>query len=251
MTLSGRPELLVVVHDEISYTAGAGEELSFGRGRSVTVRIGGNDPFMHRRAGSFRWIGARWELHNDGSRCVLDVELDGGFEARIAAGADPLILPPGAYGSVRVLTPAPQALAFATPPTPRPDPIYGAATTDGDGDPTVDPRSALGLSDQEVLMLVALCEPRLRNPRLHAFVVPTTAELCDRLGITPKRVEDLVDSLSLKVSRHVAGVIGSNDGRAVTRRHRIAAFALDARCVTTSDLRLLDRSTRGSPRRST
>ena len=88
-------------------------------------------------------------------------------------------------------------------------------------------------------MLVALCEPRLREPRLQSFEVPSTAAVCSRLDITKKRAEDLVDSLSLKLASHVGGVIGNNDGRAVTRRHRIAAFALDTRCVTVSDLRRL------------
>jgi hypothetical protein len=100
-------------------------------------------------------------------------------------------------------------------------------------------RDLIGLTEPEIRMLVALCEPRLRNPREQAFVVPTTAEVCGRLGISPKRAEDLVDSLSVKLSRHVGGIIGNNEGRAVTRRHRIAAFALDTRCVTVADLRLL------------
>jgi hypothetical protein len=235
-------DVLVVVHQQISYKAGPGPgvDVTFGRGNAMTVRIGIDDPFMHRRAGSFRWVDGRWELHNDGSRCAMDVEVDGGFDARIAAGADPLILPAGAYGSVHVLTPVHQTLSFATPPAPRPP----APPIDEDDDAresaTVGLREALGLSEQETRMLVALCEPRLRNPRLKAYVVPSTGELCARLDINPKRAEDLIDGLATKMARHVIGVIGSNDGRAVTRRHRIAAFALDTRCVTVSDLRLLD-----------
>lgn len=237
------PGVLVVVYEQVSYTAKAGADLTFGRGRSATVRVGVDDPFMHRRAGSFRWVDDRWELHNDGSRCALDVEVDGGLEARISAGADPLILPAGAYGLVHVLTPVLRTLSFATPPIPR----EAAPPEDDDEDDlrdlsTVGIREMLGLNELETRMLVALCEPRLRNPRLKAYVVPSTGELCDRLEIKPKKVEDLVDGLATKMSQHVVGVIGSNDGRAITRRHRIAAFALDTRCVTVSDLRLLDAS---------
>jgi hypothetical protein len=236
-----RDDVLVVVYEQVSYTATAGSHLTFGRGKSMTVRIGTDDPFMHRRAGSFRWLDGRWELHNDGSRCALDVEVDGGFEARISAGADPLILPAGAYGSVRVLTPIHRTLSFATPPVPR---VRHPLDDEDDDDlrdlSTVGLREMIGLNDLETRMLVALCEPRLRNPRLKAYVVPSTSELCDRLDIKPKKVEDLIDSLATKMAQHVVGLIGSNDGRAVTRRHRIAAFALDTRCVTVSDLRLLD-----------
>lgn len=238
-----RTDVLVVVHDQVSYGAQPGMDLTFGRGRSATIRLGVEDPSMHRRAGSFRWVDGRWELHNDGARCVLDAELDGGFEARIAAGASPLILPHGAYGTVHVLTPTPRVLAFATPPAPRPRFV---PDHEEEEDPheasTAGLRAILGFSDGETRMLVALCEPRLRRPRSKVYDIPTTAELCERLGVSAKKVEDLVDGLALKMSRHVPGLIGSNAGRAVTRRQRIAAFAIDTRCVTVSDLRLLDDS---------
>jgi len=239
----GAGDVLVVVYEQVSYTARPGSEVTFGRGTKASVRIGVDDPFMHRRAGSFRWEDGRWELHNDGARCMLEVDVDGGFQARISAGADPLILPAGAYGSVRVLTPILRTLSFATSPKPR---TGSFPNEEDDGDEiselsTVGLREMLGLNPLETRMLVALCEPRLRNPRLKAYVVPSTSELCERLDVVPKKVEDLVDSLATKMAQHIGGVIGSNDGRAITRRHRIAAFALDTRCVTVSDLRLLDR----------
>lgn len=234
-------DVLVVVYEQVSHTACAGSEVTFGRGSKASVRIGVDDPFMHRRAGSFRWVDGKWELHNDGGRCALEVEVDGGLEARISAGADPLILPTGAYGSVRVLTPVHRTLSFATPPTPRAIFVADEEEDDGIQDlSTVGLRAMLGLTTQETRMLVALCEPRLRNPRLKAYVVPSTGELCARLDIKPKKVEDLIDGLVTKMAQHVVGIIGSNDGRAITRRHRIAAFALDTRCVTVSDLHLLD-----------
>lgn len=242
---AGGGDVLVVVHDQVSYSAVPGTVLTFGRGRTASIRLAVDDPSMHRRAGSFQWVDGRWELHNDGTRCVLDVELDGGFEARIAAGASPLILPPGAYGTVHVLTPTPRVLAFATPPTQR---TRFVPDEEEEEDPheasTVGLREILGINESETRMLVALCEPRLRRPRSKVYEIPTTAELCARLGISPKKVEDLVDGLVLKMSRHIPGLIGSNSGRAVTRRQRIAAFAIDTRCVTMADLRLLDDSSR-------
>jgi hypothetical protein len=223
-----------------SYSAPPGTEVNFGRAATATIQIGSHDRHVHRRAGSFRWVAGYWELHNDGTTTTLQVNLDGGLEARIAVGAHPLIIPSGAHGNVRVLTPTPYDIEFSTPvstvvsglPEPTEDDLEGL---------TIDPRNGLGLNETETLMLVALCEPRLRDSHLPAFTIPSTKDLCSRLDITPKKAEDLVDSLVTKLASHVDGVIGSNDGRAVNRRHRIAAFAIDTRCVTVQDLRLLDR----------
>jgi len=227
-----------------------GDEVVFGRGSGATIRIGVADPHVHRRAGSFRWAGGRWELHNDGEIATLEVHLVGGLEARVFVGSHPFVLPWGAHGTVRTLTPVPYALSFDTfGASPGDGRQSATASESGDGldcqggsglNETTSPRSRLGLLPSEVKMLVALCEPRLRDPRLPAFTIPTTKDVCARLGITPKRAEDLVDGLVRKLAPYVDGVIGTNDGRAVNRRHRIAAFAIDTRCVTVRDLRLLE-----------
>lgn len=119
---------------------------------------------------------------------MLDVELDGGFEARIATGASPLILPPGAYESVHVLTPTPQVLAFATPPAQRavfvPD---KEEEEDPDEASAVVLRRILAFNEAETRLLVALCEPRLRRSRTKVYDLPTTAELCARLGLSVKK----------------------------------------------------------------
>jgi hypothetical protein len=232
-------DVLKVDHDGRVYTAAPGTILTFGRGSACEVRIGADDPTVHRRVGSFHWKGGHWQVHNDGSRCALDVAIEGGIAARIAAGADPLSLPHSAHGTLHILTLHPLSLSFATPQALEQAEAEVPVSDDIDGATTMGMREMLGLSSQELQMLVALCEPRLRDPRLQSFEVPSTSAVCSRLGISKKRAEDLVDSLSMKLASHVGGVIGSNDGRAVTRRHRIAAFALDTRCVTVSDLRHL------------
>ena len=161
------------------YVAPAGTDITFGRSDASTIQIGADDLHMHRRAGSFRWNAGRWELHNDGAVSALDVHVDGGFTARISAGSDALVLPSDASGSVEVLTAPPRSLDFTTP-------AASALSTQGEsGDlineaATVGLRDLIGLTEPEIRMLVALCEPRLRNPREQSFVVPTTAEICDR-----------------------------------------------------------------------
>jgi hypothetical protein len=149
-----------------------------------------------------------------------------------------LILPPGASGSVRVLTPQVQVLEFVTPSLIRLAAFEEEEDT-VDETSTVELRDLFGLNRNELRMLVALCEPQLRDTRLEYFVVPSAAEVCSRLQISAKQGEDLVDRLTQKLAPHVPGLIGSNAGRAVNRRHRIAMFALTTRCVTGRDLRLL------------
>ena len=212
--------------------------VTFGRGTAVTIRVGVNDLQVHRLVGSFMWANGNWLLNNDGNSTTLAVEVDGGLQATIAVGAHSLILPSGASGSVRILTPAPYVLTIETG-TGDGTSVESVDLGDDLDSPTIDVRHGLGLTDAEFTMLVALCEPRLLDPSLPAFTVPSTRDVCDRLGIPAKRAEDIIDSLVTKVTPFVDGVSGSNKGRAMNRRHRIAAFALETRCVVPRDLRLL------------
>ncbi len=224
---------------DFTYSAEPGDDISFGRGARATIKIDPNDRHLHRRTGSFRWSSGGWELHNDGDTATLAVDILGGLEAKIPPGSHSLILPRGATGAVRILTPTSYLLAFTTPESDVSEGAHPLAEDDLEG-LTMDPRSGLGLTEKEVQMLVALCEPRLLDPQLPAFTIPTTKDICARLGISTKRAEDLVDSLVNKLAPYVEGLSGSNDGRAVNRRHRIAAFALDTHCISRRDLRLLD-----------
>ncbi len=230
---------LLVGHDEDRYVGRPGDAVTFGRGTGVTVRIGMDDLHVHRLVGSFVWANGNWVLNNEGNSTTLAVAIDGGLQATIAVGAHPLILPTGATGTVRILTPSPYVLAIETGTG---DGQFVDSVELGDDldSPTIDVRQGLGLSDAEFDMLVALCEPRLLDPSLPAFTVPSTKDVCERLGIPAKRAEDIIDSLVTKVTPFVDGVSGSNQGRAMNRRHRIAAFALETRCVVPRDLRILD-----------
>ena len=224
---------------DFTYTAMPGDEITFGRGTRSTIVIDHRDLHLHRRTGSFRWEGGGWELHNDGDVATLAVDILGGFEAKISPGAHPLILPKGATGAVRILTPMTYLLAFTTPPATEPEAVRSTPDDEVEG-LTMDPRSGLGLTDNEIQMLVAMCEPRLLDPRLPAFTIPATKDICSRLGINAKRAEDLVDAMVTKLAPYVEGLAGSNDGRAVNRRHRIVAFALETHLITRRDLRMLD-----------
>jgi hypothetical protein len=234
--------VLTVYFDGVKFEGRPGVDITFGRSATMTIRVGPADLQVHRRVGAFHWVPTReqWQLQNDGSTSALEVRIDGGLEAKIAVGAHPMALPADARGMVRILTPMAYELGFVTPSQSQDQSADFDLADDGLDAPTVDPRRGLGLSDAEFTMLVALCEPRLRDPHLPVFTVPSTKDVCARLGITAKKAEDLVDGLAVALSSHVDDVVGSNQGRAVNRRHRIAAFAIDTHCVTARDLRLLE-----------
>jgi hypothetical protein len=219
--------------------AGPQDVVTFGRGATATVRVGTDDRHVHRLVGSLACVNGNWLLTNEGSVVALAVSIEGGLEATIEVGSHPLILPNGAKAVVRILTPRPYGLEVTTGPGGGAERQAVEFGEDLDA-PTIDVRQGLHLTDPEFAMLVALCEPRLMDPALPAFTVPSTKDICLRLGISAKRAEDLIDSLVTKLAPFIDGVSGSNDGRAVNRRHKIAAFALETRCVGRRDLRMLD-----------
>ncbi len=223
----------------IGATGIPGDVITFGRGTSCTLRLGDGDLHVHRLVGSFGWSNGSWTLNNEGSTVSLVVSVEGGLKATIDVGSYPLVLPNGARAVVRIMTPKPYEVEVRTGGG---DATAVSMIEVGDhlDAPTVDIRQGLGLTDAEFAMLVALCEPRLIDPGLQAFTVPSTKEICTRLGISSKRAEDVIDNLVNKLLPFVDGVSGSNQGRAVNRRYRIAAFAIETRCVTDRDLRILD-----------
>jgi hypothetical protein len=234
-----KPHELTVVFGDSAKTIRDGGDTSFGRGAGATIQVGVGDLHVHRVCGVFRWGTGHWELHNLGAVTTLEVQIEGGLGAKVQVGSHPLILPSNSRGTVRILTPGPYELTFAVTS----DPVRVTPFEDYEGvddTMTLNGGAGLGLTEPEHLMLVALCELRLRDPSLSPLAIPSTRHICARLGITAKRAEDLVDALVIKLAPYVDGLIGSNAGRAVSRRHQIAAFAYEIRCVSTNDLRLLD-----------
>lgn len=237
---------LAVTFDDAVHVAAPGERVTFGRLADRTLKLDRRDPDenLSRRTGEFRWDGARWTVVALSDRLELVVELDGGGRATLPPGSDAYILPAGAAGSVVVQTTRRYEIGFAHRVA-----VSGGSvdpmTTEIDGDgQTSDLRHTLKVNDAELRLLAAMCEPRLRRPGDGLWELPTTAELIDRLRLTgdrpEKRIEDLVDSLTRKLSGVVDGLAGDNRRRATRRRERICEYALHTRLVTTRDLRLLD-----------
>jgi hypothetical protein len=235
--------LIEVTVGHAAWTSTDATAITFGRSKSCTIKMDADrtDERLSRVTGGFRREADHWQLHNDSGRLDLVVALEGGLRSIVAPGAWPLILPHGAQGIVTIQTTRTYSVGFRVAPEtgnkhlqPHVGPMTSVEET-----VTGDMVTVLGLTEPELAMLAALCEPRLRDASAGSWTVPSTKDVCSRLGTTPKRAEDLVDSLARKFAPVVDGLFGDNRGRANTRRVRLADFALRTRCVTVADLRRL------------
>ncbi len=88
------------------------------------------------------------------------------------------------------------------------------------------------------LLLVALCESRLRGERGQR--IPPSWELAERLGWTVTAFNRKLDSICEKLDRlGVSGLRGARGMHAGDRRRRLAEFAVEHDLVTDADLDLL------------
>ncbi len=217
-------------------------EVSFGRSTATSLKLDENypDENLSRRVGRFVFVNDRWELHNLSDEHTLLVKLKGGLDAALVPGGWPLQLPSGSVGTVSFQTTVDYELRFAV------DPIVGGAAPHPDPNDNVGEKStedlarSLGLTSEELRMITAMCEPRLRDQSLPSWTIPSAKQVVDRLSIDSKRAEALVDGIAVKLAHVVDGLIGSNEGRATDRRVRIADFAYRRRLVTPADLPSLD-----------
>jgi hypothetical protein len=96
--------------------------------------------------------------------------------------------------------------------------------------------------DQRLLIL-ALCEPVLRNGARGAGGIPSSADAARRLGWTITKFNRKLDNVCDKLTRAgIRGLHGGPDKLAMNRRARLVEYAMAARVVERADLDLLDRA---------
>ncbi|MFJ8430833.1 serine/threonine protein kinase [Kitasatospora sp. NPDC094019] len=189
---------------------GPGESVEFGRGepgRPLAVPI--PDPGVSRRAGAITAAEDYWRLSNFSATATYVVEnLEGaGEHVKVAPGR---LGAPVPFEFSRVLLPAlgePVAFKVFAPQhaylaggSEGPDDEGVSAA--GHGEPTVSP-FALDPGAKYFLVLLALCEPRLRSPS--AAAVPGVTEVLARLRDLPS-CRDLTRSA---VNYHIDYLVGS------------------------------------------
>ncbi len=118
--------------------------------------------------------------------------------------------------------------------------VYSSPAIDEsvDGATTV---GAVSLTRDQRLMLVALCEPRLRGSGRTAVLLPSSTQAAQRLGWTTTRFNRKLDNVCDKLTKlGVRGLRGSTTEYAAGRRARLVEYAVATRIVTRDDIATLD-----------
>ena len=218
---------------------GPGESEEFGRG--APGRIAGvtlYDPGVSRCAGQITAAEDYWRLSNYSRTATYVVEnLEGaGEHLKVAPGR---LGAPVPFELSRVVLPSLDAMASFKVFAPQHMYVDGPVEP-GHGEQTMNPFS-LDPTAKYFLVLLALCEPRLRNPSSGA--VPGVGEVLERLRPLPS-CNDLTRSAVNYHIDYLASVKFRLDGRA--KREELVTFALRFNLVCDERLALL--STKSSAR---
>ncbi|MER7407938.1 serine/threonine protein kinase [Streptomyces sp. NPDC000070] len=227
---TGRPDLIHL---------GPGDIADFGRGtpRGAGVRIVLTDPGISRRAGQLEAAGDYWRLSNFSRSVSYVVE-------NLEGAGEYLTVAPGRLGAPvpfefsRVVLPALSGTATFKVFAPQ-HAYLGEQSASGGGEQTVHP-FALDPTSKYFLVLVALCEPRLRDPSDSAL--PGVGQIVERLrplescrDLTRSAVNYHIDYLAFAKLRLDLG----EETATGAKRSRLASVALRFGLVREEHLGLL------------
>ncbi|MFE0440507.1 serine/threonine protein kinase [Streptomyces nigra] len=232
---------------------GPGDTAEFGRdlpgeraGRFVALR----DPGVSRRAGLLEAAGDYWRLSNFSGDTAYVVE-------NMESGGEYLTVAPGRLGAPvpfefsRVVLPALDGSAGFTVFAPQ-HAYLDERCAPGGGEHTVHP-FALDATAKYFLVLVALCEPRLRG--VPDGALPGAGDIAQRLrpldgcgGLTRSAVNYHIDYLArTKLRLDLGGDTGDEEGRTGAKRARLTSLALRFGLVREEHLALLPPRRRVAP----
>jgi hypothetical protein len=108
-------------------------------------------------------------------------------------------------------------------------------------DPSQQTIGNVSLTPSQRLLVVALCEPLLRDGMVGSSQIPSSAQAAARLGWPLTTFNRKLDNVCDKLDREgVPGLRGGPGKLATNRRARLVEHAVLSRLVTTNDLELLD-----------
>jgi hypothetical protein len=237
--------LEVTFLDEL-YTAEPGRSLTFGR--EADIVIDGHNQFMHRLIGRFVHHNQVWWLSNIGGRISLTA---------IEGSGKVVALPPGdslALTSTRGLVRFEAGALNYEPGYALPSalelPAAGPAGAGEGADPPAGPMrvtrltqdfGVIPLNQEQRLLLVLMCEHRLRDPAADPGALPANAEMASVLGWSPKKFDRKLDYLCARLSdQGVRGLRGGKGVEATARRLALVDHAIGNGLVAIDDLYLLD-----------
>ncbi len=223
---------LVINFEGVASTFEPTEQADFGRGARIDID---DNPYLHRRLGRFTFQDRWWWLQNLGTNIVLQlIDPETGAASRIPPGTQGVLLHQHSVirfeaGRVRYELIADQAHRPPRPADPEPP----------QGDPPTIDLTEPPINDEQRLLLLHLCEARLRDP-FGLLELPSNQEIADRLGWSLRKLNRKLDWLCDRLARQ--GVAGVKDpmGRATRRRDRLVEYAVNSGLVTFDDLRDLD-----------
>ncbi len=217
------------------YVVPTDREFSFGRSSDLEVD---SNRYLHRCMGTFRWTPTFWWLANVGSHLPLHLEgRAGGTSVTLAPGSSlPLVfgscyLRFAAGGTTyELLVDAAASIGPFEPPLSRA------------GETTVD-ASDMPLTPEQLLLLIALAEPRLRKGALADL--PSNADIAARFGWPITKFNRKLDNLCAKFARRgVDGLVSSRRGAAQNRRSALVEHVVTSGLLTVDQLALLPQMTR-------
>lgn len=220
------------------HTLYPGADLTFGRTADLVID---DNRYLHRHLGRLVFHDEMWWLENLGSAIPITVvNSETASSVTLNPGDQmPLSFP---HASIRFsagpavyeLSTSIEGLGLGVASG---DAGAGAAALDAEQTVTY---GEVPLTDEQRLLILALCEQRLRDP--HApTVLPTNRELADRLGWSVKKFNRKLDNVCDKLRRAgVSNLHGGSAGSAYDRRRVLIAHAIATRLVTGDDLELLD-----------
>lgn len=206
-----------------------GDELSFGRAGDIEVD---ENEYLHRLLGRFVHRAGLWWLQNTGSAIPLEVlDVDSDSTSKLASGAEQPITFARALirfgaGPTHYELEVRQTEAPATTRSAQDAPLGSRTLTFGFVELTPDQR----------LLLLALAEPKLSDPR-GELEVPTNREVAARLGWTITKFNRQLDRLCNKLDdAGVRGLRGGPGGLAIDRRKRLVEHAVQTGLVSREQL---------------
>lgn len=212
-----------------------GGALTFGRIADLVVDDA--NPYLHRVVGRFFSHADAWWLENLGSHVSIDLATADGAAVHLPPCSDPAsppltIVPRGPF----VLTFEAGGMSYQVDgeaPTQLP------SATGGD-DLSGPPTATFGhvpLTDEERLLLVALCRPVLLDPTADSDALSSNRELAHRLGWSTSKFNRKLDYLCTRLTKvGVRGLQGGRGSEAVNRRWRLVEHAIASRMITPADL---------------
>ena len=212
-----------------------GGSLTFGRCADLVVD---DNPYLHRRLGRFVDRGGVWCLeHTARSTPIVVLDSNGPLASTVAPGSALAIV----HGEFSVSFSAGRAsyeLLGGLEDHEWQLDLLGAQGVEGTT--TLD-WGRVELNDDQRLLLVALCEARLRDPRRTRSAPPANRAAAARLGWSLAKFNRKLDHLCEKLHRAgVPGVHGGVGASAADRRRNLVEHALLSALVDQRDLALLD-----------